>query len=151
MQQARYDNLLATTRQVRQARHDIRHHFHVLQSLAERGNLEEILKYLAQAQGDVPAGDLGLCENAVVDSVAGFFVLQYREHGIPLTFTLDLPRELSVPDTDLCSVLSNLLENAMEASLKTAPERRKVIVSARLHSGNVLLLSATNNYDGEVR
>ena len=151
MQQARYDNLLATTRQVRQARHDIRHHFHVLQSLAERGNLEEILKYLAQAQGDVPAGDLGLCENAVVDSVAGFFVLQYREHGIPLTFTLDLPRELSVPDTDLCSVLSNLLENAMEASLKTAPERRKVNVSARLHSGNVLLLSATNNYDGEVR
>ena len=151
MQQARYDNLLATTRQVRQARHDIRHHFHVLQSLAERGNLEEILKYLAQAQGDVPAGDLGLCENAVVDSVAGFFVLQYREHGIPLTFTLDLPRELSVPDTDLCSVLSNLLENAMEAGLRTDPKRRQTTVQAHSHSDHMILLSAENAYDGKVR
>ena len=151
MQQARYDSLLATTRQIRQARHDIRHHFHVLQSLAEQGDLEGILKYLAQAQGDVPAGDLGLCENAVVDSVAGFFAPQFRENDIPVTFSLDLPRELPVPDTDLCSVLSNLLENAMEASLRTAPGKRKVKVSARLHSGNMLLLSVENSYDGEVR
>lgn len=92
----------------------MRHHFHVLQSLAEHSNLEGILKYLAQAQGDIPAGDLGLCENAVVDSVASYFVPLYREHGIPFTFTLDLPRELPVPNTDLCSVLSNLLENAIQ-------------------------------------
>lgn len=150
MQQARYDSLLATIRQIRQARHDMRHHFHVLQSLAEQENLKGILNYLAKVQGDIPAGDLGLCENAAADSVAGYFASLYREHGIPFTFTLGLPRELPVPDTDLCSVLSNLLENAMEAGLRTTPGRRQVKVSARLHAGHMVLLSVENNYDGEV-
>lgn len=151
MQQTRYDSLLTTTRQIRQARHDMRHHFHVLQGFAAQGNMEGIVDYLTEVQGNIPTGDLGLCENAVVDSVAGYFSLLYRENGIPLSFSLDLPRDLPVPDTDVCSVLSNLLENAMEASLRTAPEKRKVQVSARLHSGNMLLLSVENSYDGEVR
>lgn len=151
MQQARYDSLLTTTRQIRQARHDMRHHLHVLQGFAAQGNMEGIVDYLAQVQGNIPAGDLGLCENAVVDSVAGYFAPLYRENGIPLSFSLDLPRDLPVRDTDVCSVLSNLLENAMEACLRTAPEKRNVRVSARLHSENMLLLSVENNYDGEVR
>lgn len=151
MQQARYDSLLTTTRQIRQARHDLRHHFHVLAGFASQGNMEGIVDYLAQVQGNIPTGDLGLCENAVVDSVAGYFAPLYKENGIPLSFVLDLPRSLPVPDADLCSILSNLLENAMEASLRTAPEKRKVQVSARLHSGNMVLLSVENTYDGEVR
>lgn len=151
MQQARYDSLLTTTRQIRQARHDLRHHFHVLQGFAAQGNMEGIVDYLAQVQGNIPAGDLGLCKNAAVDSVAGYFAPLYRENGIPISFRLDLPRDLPVPDTCLCSVLSNLLENAMEASLRTAPEKRNVRVSARLRSGNMLLLSVENSYDGEVR
>jgi len=151
MQQTRYDSLLTTTRQIRQARHDLRHHFHVLQGFAAQGNMEGIMDYLAEVQGNIPTGDLGLCENAVVDSVAGYFAPLYRENGIPLSFRLDLPRDLPVPDSDLCSVLSNLLENAMEASLRTAPEKRKVQMSARLRSGNMLLLSVENSYDGEVR
>jgi len=128
----------------------MRHHFHVLQSLAEQENLKGILNYLAKVQGDIPAGDLGLCENAAADSVAGYFASLYREHGIPFTFTLGLPRELPVPDTDLCPVLSNLLENAMEAGLRTTPGKRQVKVSARLHAGHMVLLSVENNYDGEV-
>lgn len=151
MQQARHDNLLATIQQIRQARHDMRHHFHVLSVLAGQRDLAGILDYLAEAQGNIPTGDLGLCKNAVVDSVAGYFAQLYQENGIPLSFGLDLPRELPVPDTDLCSVLSNLLENAMEASLRAAPEKRRVQVSARLHSENMLLLSVENNYDGEVQ
>lgn len=151
MQQARYDSLLITTRQIRQARHDLRHHFHVLQGFAAQGNMEGIRNYLAEVQGNIPTGDLGLCKNAVVDSVASYFSLLYKENGIPLSFGVDLPRDLPVPDTDLCSVLSNLLENAMEASLRTAPDNRKVQVSTRLHSGNMLLLSVENSYDGEVQ
>lgn len=151
MQQARYDSLLTTTRQIRQARHDLRHHFHVLQGFAAEENWNALTAYLDEAQGSIPDGDLGLCKNAVADSVAGYFAPLYKENGIPLSFVLDLPRNLPVPDTALCSVLSNLLENAMEASLRTAPEKRKVQVSARLHSGNMVLLSVENNYDGEVR
>lgn len=151
MQQARYDNLRATIEQTRHARHDMRHHFHILQSLAAQSKWDSLTAYLDEAQGSIPDMDLGLCQNTVVDSVAGYFAALYREHGIPLTFELDLPFELPVSETDLCSVLSNLLENAMEASLQTALERRQVKASARLHSEHMVLLSVENTYDGKIR
>ncbi len=151
MQQARYDSLRTAIEQTRQARHDMRHHFHILQALAAQKKWESLIRYLDEAQGSIPAEELGLCQNTIVDSVAGYFVPLYREQGIPLTFELDLPYELPVSETDLCSVLSNLLENAKEASLKTAPERRQVRASARLHSGHMVLLSVENTYDEKVR
>lgn len=151
MQQARYASLHNAMEQTRQARHDIRHHFHILQSLAAQEKWEGLTAYLNEAQGSIPDIDLGLCRNTAVDSVAGYFAALYREHGIPLTFELDLPVVLPVPETDLCSVLSNLLENAMEAGLLTAPERRRVKASAHLHSGHMVLLSVENTYDRKVK
>lgn len=151
MQQARYDSLRAAIEQTRQARHDMRHHFHLMQGFAAQENWADLTAYLDEVQGSIPEGDLGLCENTAVDSVAGYFAIRYREQGIPVTFSLDLPPHLPVPESELCSVLSNLLENAMEASLRTAPERRQTKVQARLHSGHMVLLSAENAYDGKIR
>lgn len=151
MQQARYDSLRSAIEQTRQSRHDMRHHFHILQGFAAQENWENLAAYLDEVQGSIPEGDLGLCENTAVDSVAGYFAMRCREQGIPVTFALDLPQQLAVPEIDLCSVLSNLLENAMEAGMKTAPERRQTKVRAQLYSGHMVLLSVENAYDGEVR
>ncbi len=151
MQQARYDSLQAAIEQTRQSRHDMRHHFHILQGFAAQENWERLASYLDEVQGSIPGSKLGLCENTAVDSVAGYFAMRYKECGIPVTFALDLPPQLPAPETDLCSVLSNLLENAMEAGMKTAPERRRAKVAAHLHSGHMVLLSVENTYDGKVR
>ena len=151
MQQARYDDLRSVIAQTRQARHDMRHHLHALQAFAAQGNLEGIAAYLDEVQGSIPEGELGLCENTAVDSVAGYFSMRCRECGIPATFSLDLPRQLPVPESELCSVLSNLLENALEAGMKTAPERRQTKVAAHLRSGRMVLLSVENTYDGKIR
>lgn len=151
MQQARYDSLQAAIEQTRQARHDMRHHFHILQGLAAQENWDHLAKYLDEAQGRIPAVELELCKNTAVDGVAGYFSALYREHHIPLTFELDLPPQLPVPETDLCCVLSNLLENAMEAGLKTAPERQQTKVQAHVHADHMVLLSVENAYDGKIR
>ena len=129
----------------------MRHHFHILQGFAAQENWVRLAAYLDEVQGGIPEGDLGLCENATVDSVAGYFAMFFRERGVPVTFSLDLPPQLPVAESDVCSVLSNLLENAMEAGMGTAPERRRTNVQARIHSGHMVLLSVENAYDGEVR
>lgn len=151
MQQARYDSLRASIEQTRQARHDMRHHFHILQGLAAQGKWENLTNYLNEAQGSIPAMELELCKNTAVDGVAGYFSALYREHNIPLIFELDLPPQLPVPETELCCVLSNLLENAMEAGLKTAPERQQTKVQAYLYADHMVLLSVENAYDEKIR
>ena len=51
----------------------------------------------------------------------------------------------------MCLVLSNLLENALEASLRTAPERRQIRITAYLHAERLLLIEVENAFDGEIK
>ena len=51
----------------------------------------------------------------------------------------------------MCLVLSNLLENAQEASLRTAPQSRQIEVAAYLHSSRIVLIQVTNAFGGEIR
>ena len=53
-------------------------------------------------------------------------------------------------EMDLCLVLSNLLENAFEASLRTAPARRKIEITAYVHAERLLLVEVENTFDGAV-
>ena len=150
MQQTRYDSLRSAISETREARHDMRHHFNALQNLAAQKNWENLEKYLSDVQNSIPDTELELCDNALVDAVASHYGMLYRKHGIPFSFELDLPAELPVPKIDLCSVLSNLLENALEASLRTEPSRRQIKVRACLHSGHMLLLTVENAFDGVI-
>ena len=51
LQQERYENLCIAIEEARQARHDIRHHFVQLSSMAEQSDMEKIKKYLLAATG----------------------------------------------------------------------------------------------------
>ena len=50
----------------------------------------------------------------------------------------------------MCLILSNLLENALEASLRTAPARRQIEITAYVHAKRILLIEVVNAFDGKV-
>lgn len=109
------------------------------------------MKYLSDVQDSLPDAGLDLCDNTAADSVASHYGLLFCRNGIPFSFELNLPDGLPVPEIDLCLVMSNLLENALEASLKTDPSKRQVRVQAHLHSDHMVLLTVENTYDGIIR
>lgn len=151
MQQTRYDSLRATITEVREARHDMRHHLNIMQNLAGQKKWESLERYLSDVQKSIPDAGLDLCDNPAVDSVASHYGLLCRKQGIPFSFEFDLPRELPVPEIDFCSALSNLLENALEASQHTIPSRRSIKARAYLHSERMILLTVENSFDSEIR
>ena len=93
---------------------------------------------------------MSFCENRAADSVVGYYCALAKREGIPFCAKLDLPQTLPVDEIDLCLVLSNLLENAFEASLRTAPARRKIEVTAYVHAARLVLIEAENTFDGEI-
>lgn len=151
MQQTRYDSLKTAIEETREARHDMRHHFDALSRLASQEAWDRLTEYLSDVRGSIPDTDLHLCDNPAVDGVAGHYALLCQRSGVPFSCELDLPVRLPVPEIDLCLVLSNLLENALEASLKTTPEKRNVHAQAYLHSDNVILLTVENTFDGDIK
>lgn len=150
MQQQRYENLRTAIEEARQARHDMRHQFNQISALAEAGDLENLKSYLAQTVSRIPNLDMCFCENRAADSVVGYYCAMAKRDEIPFRARLDLPETLPVDEMDMCLVLSNLLENALEASLRTAPGKRQIEITACVHADRILLIEVENAFDGEV-
>ncbi|MGN1331585.1 MAG: ATP-binding protein [Lachnospiraceae bacterium] len=151
MQQERYDNLRMAIEEVRQAKHDMRHHFRQLSVMAEAGELEKIKEYLFGAENRIPNLDMQFCENRAADSVIGYYYEMAKRQNIPFHARIDLPPQILVDEIDMCLVISNLLENALEASIKTAVPKREIKVEAYMHKNSLLLIQVENSFDGEVR
>lgn len=100
-------------------RHDMRHHFSLLQGLAAKGNIQEIKDYLCTAQSDMDViTPIRFCENETVNLILSAFVAKAKQADIRLSIEAKLPDSLPFSDTELCSLLSNALENAIQASKK---------------------------------
>jgi hypothetical protein len=150
MQTSQYENLQATIAETRQARHDLRHHFTAIDALLRREEWQELCAYVDAAVASLPDTELNLCENPAVDGVAGHYATLLRREGVPAEYILDLPRLLPADEMDVCVVLSNLLENALEASLCLPPSHRWVRVRGEIHGNAVVLLEVENAYTGEI-
>ena len=111
---------------------------------------ESLKAYLAKTVSRIPDLDMNFCENRAADSVVGYYCALAKREGVPFCAKLDLPQVLPVDEMDLCLVLSNLLENAFEASLRTAPARRKIAITAYVHAERLLLVEVENAFDGAV-
>ena len=151
LQQARYENLCSAIEEARQARHDIRHHFLQLSSLAEKGDLEKIKEYLSNANSKIPDYDLHFCENQAADSVISHYAALAKRENIPFQAKADLPAHISIDQIDMCLVLSNLLENALEASLKAKSSNRRIHAEVYLHHKHLLLIQVENTFEGKIQ
>ena len=74
-----------------------------------------------------------------------------ERNTIPFHVQIDLPAQISVDETDFCLVLSNLLENALEASLKTAKFRQRIDIKIYRHASNLILIQIENAFDGKIQ
>ena len=151
MENARYRELRVHMDTTRQLRHDFRQHLHVIAGLTEAGQLEELKNYLCQYESELSEERPTLCANPAVDALAGHYDHEARQLGVPVEWRLELPRQLPVPEADLCMMLGNLLENAFHASQKLPPEQRQVKVMARMLSPAMLGLLVENRYDGVLK
>ena len=149
MQTAQYAALRESIAETRRARHDMRHHFSALSALAQREAWDELRGYLSDVSASIPADGLSLCENQAVDGVAGWYAALIRQSGVAFSCELALPAQLPVREMDVCVVLQNLLENALEASRKVA-NGGYIRLKGSLHGDKLVLLTVENTYAGEL-
>lgn len=144
-QQEKYDNLCEAIEEAKLARHDMRHHFNQLYTMAENDDIEGIKVYLSTAIGRMPILEQSFCKNRAVDSVLSHYCALARQEEIPIHISVDLPTaSLSVDEMDLCLILANLLENAFEASLMSEPKLRWIDVALWNHLNRFILLQIEN-------
>lgn len=149
MREVYYEGLQRQQTQVRQLRHDLRNHLAVVRGLVEQGDGERAMGYLDQIAGS-PAlrGAKRLCENEAANVVLTSKAEAMRREGLEGDFSVTLPKDLPVADIDLCALLGNALDNAMEGARRA--EEKRVTVRCRADRG-LFMLRVENAVAGPLR
>ena len=84
------------------------------------------------------------CATPVINAVLTEKATECARAGIELTVKINIPRTLSIEPMHLCSVFSNLLDNAIAASKKRNDADTPVIQLASLVDGDYLFVKTVN-------
>mgnify|MGYP004564442041 FL=1 len=131
-------------RQMRGWRHDYRGHIQTMKVLASSGDLEGIRSYLDRLDTDLNTVDLAVkTGNAMADAILNSKISLAKSRDIPVQVDARIPVKLKMSELDLCCIIGNLFDNAIEASLALPPEERLIRVYMDM-KGTQLYLSFTN-------
>ena len=132
-------------------RHDMRHHFSLLSTLAQNGEIDKLKEYLVQAENNVSSiTPVSYCSNEIVNMVLSEFDNKAKSTGVTLIAEAKLPKNLSIPDTELCTILSNGLENAILAASQLEDSTRRIVRINCTINRNKFLLQIQNAYRGRL-
>lgn len=148
LRESYYQGLRREETQVRTLRHDLRNHLTALRGLVETGEEDKALRYIDQL-ADSPAlrGGKRLCENDAANAVLSAKAEAMGRAGLTADFSVSLPRELPLGDADLCALLGNAPDNAIEAA--QGAEDKTVTLRCRRSKG-LFMLRVENAYAGEL-
>lgn len=131
-------------RQMRGWRHDYRNHIQTMKVLASSGDLEGIRSYLDRLDTDLNTVDLAVkTGNAMADAILNSKISLAKSRDIPVQVDAHIPVKLKMSELDLCCIIGNLFDNAMEASLALPEEKRLIRVYMDM-KGTQLYISFTN-------
>ena len=125
-------------------RHDYRNHIQTMKVLAEKGNLEAIKEYLNKLDEDLATVDTVVkTGNAMADAILNSKISLAKSKGINVKVDAHVPVKLKMSELDLCVILGNLFDNAIEASLPL-PENERLIRVYMVMKNTQLYISFTN-------
>lgn len=132
-------------------RHDMRHHLNLIGGLLTDGDIPGAIEYICQTQSDIDKiTPFRYCCNNTMNLILSFFAGRAKANGINFTAEVQLPQNISIEETELCALLSNGLENAVNACAEVTEEGlRRLHINCQTHKGN-LLIFIENSFNGNI-
>ena len=125
-------------------RHNYRNHIQVMKALAEKGDIEAIKDYLNKLDEDLTTRDLVVkTGNTMADAILNSKISLAKSKGIKVKVDAHIPIKLKMSELDLCVILGNLFDNAIEANLPLPEDERLIRVYMDMKNTQ-LYISFTN-------
>ena len=131
-------------RKMRGWRHDYRGHIQAMKALLSAGDLDGLRGYLDKLDTDLNTVDTVIkTGNPMADAILNSKISLAQSRGITVKADAHVPVGLRMSEIDLCCILGNLFDNAIEASMALPEEERLIRVYMEM-KGTQLYISFTN-------
>ena len=130
--------------QIRGWRHDYRNHIQTMKAYAAAEDWQAIRRYLDELDTDLNTVDTVIkTGNPMTDAILNSKISLAKSRGIAVTADAHIPVKLKISEIDLCCIIGNLFDNAIEASAKL-PENQRMIRVYMDMKNTQLYISFTN-------
>jgi len=138
--------------QMRGWRHDYHNHIQTMKAHLALNQIKELEEYLGKLDTDLSNVDTIIKSgNVMVDAILNSKLSLAHTRGIAVNAKATVPSSLKISEIDLCVIIGNLLDNAMEACMKLSSESDRFL---RVYIGILkeqLYISVTNSVGGEIK
>lgn len=142
--QTHYAEVENMYRQIRGWRHDYRNHIQTMKAYAASSDWDSICRYLDELETDLSTVDTVIkTGNPMTDAILNSKISLAKSKGIPVLADAHVPVKLKLSELDLCCIIGNLFDNAIEASLALPEERRLIRIYIDMKNTQ-LYISFTN-------
>ena len=130
-------------------RHDYRHHIQVMKVHMANGEYDAVDSYLDMLDNDLTNVETVIkTGNRMADAILNSKLSLAAQRSIQIKADAKIPISVSVSELDLCIVIGNLIDNAIEACMKLPEDERLIRIYIDM-KGNFLYFALTNTAGGK--
>ena len=131
-------------------RHDIRHYNRLLTELIQEKEYSAALRLITKSDEEMSGTAIKpFCTSPIVNAAISIFASKAEREKIPFTHKIVLPTLLHIDENELAMLISNLLENSLQASEKQPQDQRCISITAKTEN-NQFILAVANKFHGVV-
>ena len=136
--------------QQRSISHEYRNYLIYMSALLEQGEYEKLSDYLKEVSGaDMRGMDVINTNNSVINVIMNTKYYEAKKAGASFICKINNLSGITMKETDIILLLSNLLNNAIEAVQKCLGKR--VIKVKIVIENNKFIMSVRNTFNGEIK
>lgn len=142
-----YHRLSSNQKAIAKQVHDFTNHLLTLQELLSDDT--PLAKEYIRSLLDTASEQTASCQSGseVIDAIINCKQAEARALSIQFTYIIHLPVSLSIPSVDLCAVLANLLDNAIEACQKLPDPKERFIHISIGYKYNFIFFRVENSVE----
>ena len=143
---AYYQSVEAQQQEIRKLKHDLMNHLTVIATYLDLGENDKAVDYLKELGTRFSELTKQYTQNTLINAILNSKQQKASTQGLAIEIKADVESKLNLDETDLCTLIANSLDNAIEAN----PPDKKIQLEL-LQDEDRLLFSVTNRYEKKIR
>lgn len=114
-----YRLMQQSEKETKELRHEMRHHAGILREFIKEKQFEKAEEYIEQVFGAADSLPVSkYSNNFVINAIVSRYMNRAKANGIDVLYEISVNENINIQDEDMCVLLTNILENAVEACEK---------------------------------
>lgn len=148
MQLSHYKQLAESRSHIREIWHDFKNHIQCMRILYDKGDMKSLGEYIRNLSCYEERATVLDTGNPVIDALLSNKQSVAEQEGIQFDMELLIPPRINIPPADICTILGNSLDNAIEACSRIkSPHIEKRITLSLTYNNDHLVMTLSNTFE----